>query len=295
MKILLAVIDDLYTFAVSSLMALFRVSKAHVTPFELSVPPNAILEPEPSLPEEGVAEPPATFKSLKDILHIPKEEAVAAESEKNTVMYVGSTDVPLYKNPTQEFDTVLATIRYGEMVMTFETKGRYARVAHGDLVGWVLREDLSDRAAFVYPDFTIGEKNELDDPNTIRVRAMIDDLFSASRIEFPLQAGEYVVYRLLRKGIRILWPPVRPRTPGRWHTILKGVTGVHIGVTPKTGSVMEYTLPEEIGHLAYVEAVFPDQTINISEANFPDCGIYNERVLTRNEWRELKPVFIQIS
>jgi surface antigen len=54
-------------------------------------------------------------------------------------------------------------------------------------------------------------------------------------------------------------------------------------------------MDNEVGYLAYVEAVFPDDVITISEANFPDAGIYNERSLTKEEWKDLRPIFIQFS
>jgi hypothetical protein len=296
MRILFAVIDDLYTFAFRAIASCVRVhddlgeTQADIYTEPLRLPPR---ESHDMLgAPKGV---PHSFKTIKDIAKAPLPVRERILEEKNTVMYAGSIDVPLYVHPTQEFDGVLGTITYGDMVMVLEQKGRFMHVAHNGNEGWVLREDLVDRAAYVYPEFVIGEKNELDDPNTIRARAMIKDIFGGSRVEFPLQAGEYVVYRLLRKGIRVVWPETRPRVPGLWHTLLKGMVGVHISITPKTGTVMEYTLPEEIGHVAYVEAVFPDETITISETNFPDSGIYNERVLTRDEWKEFKPVFIQIA
>ncbi len=160
--------------------------------------------------------------------------------------------------------------------------------------GWVLRDDLSDRAAYVYPEFIVGEENQTDDPNTQRLRAAILDEFCGTEAEVPLQAGEYVVYKLMRRGKKISWPSIRPRTPGRWHTFLKGTPGIHIGIAPKMGSVMECTLENDIGHLAYVEAVFPDERITISEAHYPDDGIYNERTLTKEEWQELNPIFIEV-
>ena len=58
---------------------------------------------------------------------------------------------------------------------------------------------------------------------------------------------------------------------------------------------MEYLFENEVGHLTYVEAVFPDTTIAISEVNFPDSGMYNERQLTKEEWKEFKPVFISVA
>ncbi|MCR4286353.1 MAG: hypothetical protein NUW00_05660, partial [Candidatus Kaiserbacteria bacterium] len=74
-----------------------------------------------------------------------------------------------------------------------------------------------------------------------------------------------------------------------------GVPHVHVGVVPKMGSIMEYISDADTGHLAFVEAVFPDDTISVSEVNFPDSGIYNERELSKDEWKELKPVFIAVS
>lgn len=294
MQTLYMVIDDVYDFMIGmlgSLMRFFVIERpVRDETFWLPSPtPHEQLE----APKDIATDTTSTFRSFQEVLST--QSVAVPHSENHAVMYAGSVDVPLYKNPTQEFDGVLGIIPYGRMVMSLGSRGKWMEIVYGDKKGWVLREDLVDRAAYVYPEFVIGEKNELDDPNTVRIRAMIGDEFDASRVEFPLQAGEYVLYRLLRKGLTIAWPDTRPRVPGVWHTILRGVLGVHIGITPKTGSIMEYTLPEETGHLAYIEAVFPDETINISEANYPDSGIYNERVLTREEWRELKPIFIQVA
>ena len=66
-----------------------------------------------------------------------------------------------------------------------------------------------------------------------------------------------------------------------------------VGDGATVGSVMEFVLPEK-AHLAYVENVFPDGTIQISEADWPDRGIYNERVLVEDEWHALNPTFITI-
>ena len=243
---------------------------------------------------EPDVEEPASFKTLDDVLR-----AAAARKPvtavRNTVMYTAQSAVHVYKEPTTAFDSRLGTIPYGEMVMMLEPRGRFFHVMWGELDGWVLRDDLIDRAAGIQPTFIIGEENNASDESTKRTRQLIHDEFGTISTELPLQAGEYIIYKLHKKGTRIAWPPMRPRIPGLWHTILRGAPGVHVAVTPKAGSVMEYLFENEVGHLAYVEAVFPDDTISVSEANFPDRGIYNERELTREEWRELRPVFIRIS
>lgn len=214
---------------------------------------------------------------------------------KHTVMYALAHETPLYKDPTIDFDSRIATIPYGELVLVMEPQGRFYRIVWEDHEGWVLKDDLADRAGRVYPEFIQGQENSVDHANTAHVRALINDAFGLGRSEFPLQAGEYVLYKLMRRGIRIEWPETRPRTPGSWHAILRGLPGVYVSVLPKQGTIMEYTEEHGIGHLAYVEAVFPDGTITISEANYPHGGIYNERSLSKETWRSLRPVFIEVA
>jgi hypothetical protein len=219
----------------------------------------------------------------------------AAIHGKHTVMYALAHETPLYKDPTIGFDSCIAKIPYGELVLVMEPQGRFYRVVWENYEGWVLKDNLADRAGTVYPEFVQGEENSVDHPNTAHVRALINDTFGLGQSEFPLQAGEYVLYRLMRRGIRIQWPETRPRTPGSWHTILRGLSGVYISVLPKQGTIIEYTEENDIGHLAYVEAVFPDGTVTISEANYPHAGIYNERSLSKEMWRSLRPVFIEVT
>jgi len=295
MSLIFDVFEDLYTFArdsMSGILSNLHGGKAS-SPALLNAAPSRSQLPaahETEEEEEDVLEDlPLTFKSTAEIL-----STTSVMSPKNTVMYTGSERVPIMRRPTMEFDGGVAYIPYGAMVMVLESRGRWSRVAYRDAQGWVLRDELVDRSAHVYPDFTIGEPNRADDPNTLRVRACIDDEFGAGRAELPLQSSEYVLYRLYKKGITVIWPDVRPRTEGMWHEILKGKEGIQIGIRACSGCIMEYVYEDGIGHLAYVEAVFPDETISISEANYPSDGVYNERVVTKEEWRELKPVFMDI-
>lgn len=309
MRVLFAVIDELYSFAVSALVRLFTTpaeapvlslsdGTSHASGVYNTDIPERVITAVPQVQRESTVrdtderKDEVSFKAIGTVLE--QHGSTAPVLEKNMVMYVGTTATPLWKNPAREFDGVLTKLPYGAMVMLTERRGRWAKIMYREEVGWMFADDLVDRAAHVYPHFIIGEQNDADDPNTIRTRAVIDDALSGGVAEISLQAPEYVLYKLVRKGIVFSWPKEQPRVPGMWHTILKGVTGVHMGLQPKTGSIMEYMINENMGHLAYVEAVFPDETINVSEVNYPDCGIYNERVLTHEEWKELKPVFIQI-
>lgn len=242
---------------------------------------------------EAAVEEKMTFRSLDTLLTEKQIEPFVLGAHGTHYVCIDTT--PAYVRPTKEFDGVVMKLRYGDSVSIEGYAGKFARVTVEGRVVYMLREDLTDAAAEVFPHFVVGEAYDVDAPSTIRLRAVIGDEFCGGALELPLTAGEYVLYRLMRRGIRILWPLERPRTLGRWHVFLRGVLGVHSGVIPKTGTIMEYTLEHDMGHLAYVEAVFPNETILISEANYPENGIYNERTLTREEWRELKPIFIQIT
>lgn len=293
MAIFVKAIDTVFDAIILTVYSLLRTEKKEQTSRMALLPPRTEVS---ETTVEDVVEEPTDQQTFRPIAHILNDVPLPLpEIGRNMIMYAGAYVVPVYKEPTIEFDTQIATIRYGEMVTMLEPKGRFYRVAWGTTLGWVLRENLADRAVRVFPEFIVGEEYSVDHPATAQVRSVINDPFGLSYSEFGLQAGEYVVYRLWRKGIHIDWPDVRPRTPGLWHVILKGTPRVHIGVLPKVGSIMEYLFKNEVGHLAYVEAVFPDNTISISEINYPDSGIYNERELSKEEWKELKPVFISVT
>ncbi len=233
-----------------------------------------------------------SFKSIHTVLH--RDRLNDAVMLHEMTYYASVITVSIYENPTIEFDTQIGQIPYGESMHVYEARGRFFRIMWNDISGWVLRDDCVDRASLVYPEFICGEVYDVDHPHTAHVRAIIKDEFGVGQSEFPLQAGEYVLYKLWRKGIKITWPNERRRVPGVWHTLLKGGTGVRMGVMPKTGAIMEYMLNTDVGHIAYVEAVFPDSTISISEVNFPDSGMYSERTLSKDVWKSARPVFIQI-
>ena len=307
MNLLYTVIDDVYDHTVGAVLAYFGIAIMGTGDTPLSSP-SVINLPQPHerevspVLESGaigaapIAPPslevgPPTMKALSTVM---AERAIDVDLS-HTVGYIASAEAPLFGAPTKDFDTVITRLSYGTMVMVIEEKGRFSRIAQDGMTGWILRDDIVDRAVHVYPDFIVGCENRVDDPNTLRVRAYIKDAFHGGEAEVALQAPEYVLYRIMRKGLTINWPPARPRIPGRWQSILRGTPGIHIGITSKTGSIMECTLGNDVGHLAYVEAVFPDERITISEVNNPDNGIYNERTLTKEEWQALNPLFIQVA
>ena len=255
-----------------------------------SIPIETSEVPAPSINVEK----PTSFKTVNEVLSTKSVIENFTTHPKNMVMYAVNTDVSIYKNPTAEFDSRIGSVPHGEMVMMLDIRRRFYQILWNELTGWVLKDDLVDRVAHIYPKFIIGEENLYDNPNTKHIRILLEDVFGVEQLDFPLQSGEYVLYRLLNNNLQISWPETRPRTPGLWHKILKGVPKIHIGVVPVNGSIMEYIFDDDFGHVVYVDKVLEDDTISISEVNYSDSGKYNERILTREEWIELRPVFIQV-
>lgn len=291
MHTLTSVVDDLYYFAlnVTECVASFLYKQWLIYLGRTAEGMN--IEAEVVEEDSGVDEP-QTFKSM-DALMSEKAQVLKAELSVTT-MYINASDVALFKDPTYTYDGALTLLPFGTGVTVHDMKGRWADVTAYGQRGWVLRDVLVEHTHATLPLFHVGTEYNVDDPDTVCVRALIRDEFSCGRIEYPLQAGEYVLYRIMRDGKRIVWPNVRPRVPGEWHTILKGAPGIHIGVFPKVGTIMEYSNEDGVGHLAYVESLLADWTITISEANHPDNGRYSERTLTRDEWHEYRPVFIEV-
>ena len=317
MRILLAVVEDLYTFAVSMIFP----SRGDYTQAQrqLSSPAPRTISPFRTVVDMDVYHGAGdsndgAFLSEEEYDFFAEEEVptdvsdvydgvLSVESplpQKHTIVYCAHAQVPLRTTPDSATDTAIGMVSYGDMLMVLGTDAGYTYVAVGNKRGYVPTSTVAQEAASVYPTFVIGVENGPNASNTVRLRLVIRDEFSTRLAQLPLQAHEYVYYKLLRRGASFVWPDVRPRTPGTWTRILSLLEGVTASAIPTAGAVMEYVFSEgdadehKKAHLAYVEKVFPDQSIQISEADFPDRGIYNERILTESQWRECAPSFITI-
>lgn len=229
----------------------------------------------------------ATFPIIRD----------AAGNVANTdELYVAVPHTLVHTEPGYTFDNVVGKFLYGTKVRKVEISesGRWIKVEGRDLRGWILREDVVETPRVLVPKLTIGTRYDASHTETIKLRTAINDEFHAHALELDLQDVEYAVYRLKQKNRTIRWSTVRPRLAGTWHELLKGAQGIHIGVAPAVDTVMEYVNEEGVGHVAVVEAVFPGDVIHLSEVGHPEEGIYNERTLEHEEWRELRPVFISM-
>ncbi|MBI4086716.1 hypothetical protein HY416_01905 [Candidatus Kaiserbacteria bacterium] len=292
MNILLAVVEDLYTFAVSVLFR--RQGQVGNSNDTLYLPPSRVVSAVRETTDIDSYRHTSPVPMAEPVPVAPATAPSMAAPQKHTLVYCAKSRVPLRTTPDGASDTTIAMIPYGEMLMLLAADDAYAHVALGDKRGYVPSTAIVQKAADVYPTFMIGEENGAHDINTVRLRSVIDDEFSAGLTQLPLGAHEYVYYRLLRRGVHLAWPDIRPRTPGAWAKILSTVSSAKIGDEPSVGSVMEFVLSDEKAHLAYVDKVFND-SIQISEADWPSHGIYNERVLVEAEWKALAPSFIAVS
>lgn len=209
--------------------------------------------------------------------------------------YVVCERASVYLRPLAAFDSVLAQLSYATKVAVSGYQGRFAHVTGSFGEGWILKDEVvTDREA-IWPKLIPGKVYLAEDVETVRVRAVLKDEFSASVLFLPLCTEEYVTYRLSMVGRRISWGSVRPRQAGVWHELLKGRGGVFMSLEPKTGSVMEATLPSGESFLAFVTAVLPDNTVHYEAVGQYREGEYTEGSVSKAEWLPWHPVFIQVT
>ena len=279
MEVLVAVVDDLWVFLRQALFGRV-ITVAPVQP-ALTEPADATTDSFVEVVTERQSNELETLSSPA-LLHAGEQ------------YYVGAIDARVYADPVIAFDNALELLPYGKSVRLLQLQGRWAQIRYNDFVGWVLKDMLCSALSDVFPTLTPDELYPASDTETVKLRACIDDMFGGGRGMFALTAEEYVSYRLWRQKRSVTWGEERARVAGTWQRKLKGKQGIYIRITPKTDSVMEYVV-DDIGYLAYVEAVHPDNSIKLSEVRTDEGSRYREYVLSTEEWRELRPVFITVA
>lgn len=219
-------------------------------------------------------------------------EKATKESDTLTVSVVAE-QAHLFLEPVASFDSVIASVPYGTALTVYQAMNRWYRTVYRGHSGWVLKDAVTSDN--IYPQFRLGQYYDAKNIETIKLRSFIHDEFNGGLIEAPLEDAEYVTYRLRQKAKVLPWGEVRPRVSGSWKQLLRGAPGVHIGILPRAESVMETVDDNGSGLLSYVESVFPDDSIIVSEIGFPEEGRYSERTLPKEEWREFRPVFIAVA
>jgi len=192
---------------------------------------------------------------------------------------------------------------YGSEVLVMEEQEKWFKVNAGGRVGWVScyylienspiqqSSELSKKesAQNLLPAFKPHYPNLAKDDNTVKLRKIIKDEFGGGVNGWDLQCTEYVHYRVQQMGININWPNERPRHGGRWAVIFENSGQYKVSNEPTAGSAMSFTSGlknSTVGHVAFVEEIYENGSIKISEANWPPPGKYYERILAKSEWQD---------
>jgi hypothetical protein len=137
------------------------------------------------------------------------------------------------------------------------------------------------------PQFVQGDTNLADGENTKLVRKYINYEFGLNFEADCLQCVEYVQYRVKQKlGIWIDWPIKSGRDAKYWPVILG--SRYKVSEVPIINSVASFDAPSlgVHGHVVFVENIFPNGEIEISEVNLPRDGIYNIKRMLPSMWRD---------
>ena len=241
----------------------------------------------------GLCPPVVPYESLPDTLRIRKALPPGKTDELSGDIFTALPQTPLWQFPTKTIDGVLRELPYGSRLDFRKRQHRWLEVASAGTIGWVEADVVLIGKETAWPELTPGEEYHATHKDTLTLRAAIADEFHLAANDLPLQAIEYVTYRLLQVGKQIAWPPVRPRIAGTWQRHLKGMPQIHIGIYPKVGSVLEYVTAEDVGVVAYVEEVGADDSMTMATvAN--ESGVFKRGLYQASVWREWRPVFIEL-
>ncbi len=210
------------------------------------------------------------------------------------IAYVHVSLARCFVRAVHSFDGVVQRLPYGTAVVVGRRTGRFVEVAGSFGTGWVLFDELTTNRAAIWPECVVGEYYDAVHVTTQAIRTLLADEFAAADLLLPLTAEEYVTYRLLQQGQSITWPKTRPRLAGSWHTLLRGMSQIHIGVVPKTGAVLEWIDSTGEGRVAYVEAVSPDEQVTLTTVGLEAEGVCSKRKVLSAEWHEWRPVWITV-
>jgi len=239
---------------------------------------------------------------------VPSEEkSVEILPELTTQKLYVNSEIGLRIRSTPEIkpDNILEVLSHGQEVTKIEEQNKWIKVQYNsDKEGWVSsvyltenkpvdspqvapKEDFQD----ALPKFKKAVANLANDENTIKLRKIINYEFGLDFDKDELQCTEYTQYRVQQMGIKIQWPVKTNRNGGNWANIFEKHGLYKVLDTPKAGCAMCFTTGfrtpamNATGHVAFVEQVFDDESVKITEANWPPPGKYNERRMPKAEWR----------
>jgi hypothetical protein len=285
MKVFLAVLVDLWEFILELLIPVKKI------------PPQSFVAPLLLAPQHN------TDLLMSIDRSVPSQHSFvkSAESISPTMIsalpvgYIAVAKTGVMAKPLWAFDTQLNEYTYGEKVSILGYEGRFVHILYQTESAWILKDAITTNRADIYPTFASNNIYLAADSETKKLRQVILDEFFTSELYLPLQSVEFVYYKLKELNINIPWGKERPRLAGQWHDLLKGHLGVKIGIFPKTGSILEGKLANDVGFLGYVTAVYPGDGISLQSVGKEVEGKYLEEKLSKEEWQALQAVFIQIS
>lgn len=235
---------------------------------------------------------PEQPKAIPSHIKIAAVPPLQSKPPLTPLAYVMNTQVPLLVRAVVAFDTKVKVISFPKQVKVLRTEGDYSHVVVDDTSGWVLSIALESDYKRIQPHLTVGVVYDAGHEETVKLRQLLHDECLGGVLQLPLQSTEFILWRLLTVTTAIDWGIRRPRLPGTWQSILKGKSGIHIGIEPKTNAVMEYFSESGKGILGFVSAVHPDQSIVVQSVGQGNEGEYFEETLSVKTWREWRPVFI---
>lgn len=221
-------------------------------------------------------------------------------------LYIKEDGVRFRKSPDTLSDgNIIRGLSKGQELIFILSQEPWIKVKIGNEEGWVHSDYVIDTTPITHSlAFVVGKDNLATDAVAIKLREAIGDEFGGGKENDHLNCTEYVQYRVKEKlGVTIKWPTDRPRNGGKWADIFERNSMYKILAEPKANCAMCFTTgistkPEinAIGHVAFVEEVLPNNSIIISEANWPRDGIYSERPIPQTDWKnKYKARFIDFS
>lgn len=236
-----------------------------------------------------------------------KEKTVEIIPEFTTQKLYVNSEIGLRVRSTPEIvkDNILDVLKYGQEISVVEKQDKWFKIRYNNnKEGWascmhliehkpVSRFQITKKEEFqdTFLKFKIGVTNLAVDDNTIKLRKLINYEFGLDFNRDELQCTEYVQYKFQQMGINIQWPVRTNRNGGNWANIFESYGLYKVLNKPKPGHAICFTTGfrtaqmNKYGHVAFVEQVFDDGSIRVSEANWPRPGKYNERMVSKIEWQ----------
>src|SRR5690606_34317171 len=133
MRVMFAVLDDLFQFALRSIFGALVTNKVELTELE----PVPLLQPHLAL----------LLPSQKIIQTFP----VARDN-----WYICHPNAPIRTDPVVAFDNVITRLPYGQAVKLMTRGARWIMVRADDISGWVDSQQVADVVTDVFPVFAAG-------------------------------------------------------------------------------------------------------------------------------------------